>query len=376
MILLLVGLGVLLNVMSLRFLLSLVLVVGTLALAACTKPPPPIAAPPPDLTKGGRYKIGNPYTIKGVTYNPKEEWNYEEVGIASWYGPNFHGRRTANGEFFDQNAISAAHRTLQMPSIVLVENLENNRTLVVRVNDRGPFAHDRILDLSRRGAQLLGFEQKGTALVKVRLLEPESRVIKQISTGERSADSAPELLKITSTPTGQDGAPILEGESVAEEDGISRAGLGVQEEVVEEPLESGAGQDAQAEPEAESITEEPIVEVRGDTEVLLTEEEAAELEAAANSTGNAANQDEFYVQVGSFRSLDNAEALAAELSEFGVASLQEAEVGGIRYHRVRLGPFASTEEASRLAASLAQGGYPSVQIVRQTPPQTQLTAPE
>ena len=370
--------------MSLRLLFSLVLFVGTLVLVGCTKPPPPIAAPPPDLTKGGRYKVGSPYTIKGVTYNPKEEWEYEEVGIASWYGPNFHGRRTANGEFFDQNAISAAHRTLQLPSIVHVENLENNRTLIVRVNDRGPFAHDRILDLSRRAAQLLGFEQKGTALVKVRLLEPESRVIKQISLGERSADSAPALLEITSTPTGQSGETILEGEAVQEEDGISRADFGVQENVVEESLDGGANAEEQVAEEQvaeeqvaeELISEEPIIEVRGDTEVLLSEEEAAALEAEANRTGNPANQDEFYVQVGSFRSRGNAETLAAELSEFGVASLQEAEVGGIRYHRVRLGPFATTEEASDLAARLAQGGYPSVQIVRQAPPQTQLTAPE
>ncbi|MBO6783539.1 MAG: septal ring lytic transglycosylase RlpA family protein, partial [Alphaproteobacteria bacterium] len=105
----------------------------------------------------GRYKIGDPYQIKGVWYYPAEDYQYSETGIASWYGPNFHGKKTANGETYNQNDLTAAHRTLPMPSAVRVTNLENGRSLVVRINDRGPFARGRIIDMSRRGAQLLGF---------------------------------------------------------------------------------------------------------------------------------------------------------------------------------------------------------------------------
>ena len=101
----------------------------------------------PTVAKG-RYKVGTPYQIKNVWYYPKVEYDYDETGIASWYGPNFHQKLTANGEIFDQNAITAAHRTLPMPSIVRVTNLENGRSLIVRINDRGPFAHGRIIDLS------------------------------------------------------------------------------------------------------------------------------------------------------------------------------------------------------------------------------------
>src|SRR5690606_16715705 len=107
----------------------------------------------------------------GVWYYPKEDWEYRETGIASWYGPGFHGRKTANGETYNQMDLTAAHPTLPMPVMVQVTNLENGRSIKVRVNDRGPFANGRIIDLSKRSAQLLGMEQKGTAKVLVEILK-------------------------------------------------------------------------------------------------------------------------------------------------------------------------------------------------------------
>ncbi len=108
----------------------------------------------------GIYKVGQPYQIDGTWYYPAEDWTYDETGIASWYGEQFHGKYTANGEIFDLNALTAAHRTLPMPSVVQVTNLDNGRSIELRVNDRGPYARGRIIDLSRRAAQLLGFEGK------------------------------------------------------------------------------------------------------------------------------------------------------------------------------------------------------------------------
>jgi rare lipoprotein A len=116
---------------------------------------------------GGVYKIGNPYRVAGRWYAPREEPGYDRVGLASWYGADFHGRRTANGEIFDRHALTAAHPTLPMPSYVYVTNVENGRTLLLRVNDRGPYAHDRILDLSQAAARLLGTERQGVARVRV-----------------------------------------------------------------------------------------------------------------------------------------------------------------------------------------------------------------
>jgi rare lipoprotein A len=114
---------------------------------------------------GGVYRVGRPYVVRGRTYVPQENPSHEEVGVASWYGDDFHGRRTANGEIYDQYAFSAAHPTLPMPSYVRVTNLQNNRSVVVRVNDRGPFHSNRVIDLSKRAAQVL--EIRGLGRVRV-----------------------------------------------------------------------------------------------------------------------------------------------------------------------------------------------------------------
>lgn len=119
---------------------------------------------------GGYYKVGNPYKIAGRTYYPKEQPSYNKVGIASWYGEAFHKRKTANGEWYDMNALTAAHPTLPLPSYVRVTNLDNNKSIVVRVNDRGPYAHDRIIDMSKRSAVMLGFQNKGLTKVRVQYL--------------------------------------------------------------------------------------------------------------------------------------------------------------------------------------------------------------
>ena len=118
----------------------------------------------------GYYKIGKPDYLRGGRYFPRHEPDYDRTGIASWYGGQFHGRQTANGEIYDMNAITAAHPTLPLPSLVRVTNLDNGRQLVVRVNDRGPYARNRLIDLSRRSAEILGMRRQGTARVRVQYL--------------------------------------------------------------------------------------------------------------------------------------------------------------------------------------------------------------
>ena len=119
---------------------------------------------------GGRYQVGQPYEVAGLRYTPREDPAYDRVGSASWYGELFHGRRTANGEIYDMDRLSAAHPTLPLPVYARVTNLNNGRSLIVRINDRGPFARDRIIDLSRRSAEVLGFRNHGTATVRVKYL--------------------------------------------------------------------------------------------------------------------------------------------------------------------------------------------------------------
>jgi rare lipoprotein A len=161
---------------------------GALALAGCAQQPPHSseyfpasvygAASPQVVTDnepiphgGGTYLVGRPYTIAGRTYYPNEK-RYVAVGLASWYGDAFHGRRTANGEIFDRNSISAAHPTMPLPSYARVTNLRNRYSMIVRVNDRGPFEPGRIMDVSLRVAEMLDFRRNGTTKVKVEYIGP------------------------------------------------------------------------------------------------------------------------------------------------------------------------------------------------------------
>ena len=128
----------------------------------------------------GRYKVGNPYVINGIRYYPEEDWNYDERGIASWYGggdDDFHGKKTANGEIYNTRDLTAAHKTLPMPSFVKVTNLENGRRVILRINDRGPYVRGRIIDVSQKAAELLGFDDKGTTKIRVQILGKESKKI-------------------------------------------------------------------------------------------------------------------------------------------------------------------------------------------------------
>jgi rare lipoprotein A len=131
----------------------------------------PVVASPaigePPAKGGGSFKIGRPYQQNGQVYVPAEDMSYRAEGIASWYGPDFHGRTTANGEVFDMNGISAAHPTLPMPSYLRVTNLANGRSIIVRVNDRGPYARERVVDVSIGAAKALDFYGQGLTRVRI-----------------------------------------------------------------------------------------------------------------------------------------------------------------------------------------------------------------
>ena len=153
--------------------------VALLAGCAGHAPPPRAAAAPAhhsaaSAAAADRVKIGQPYFVMGHWYTPADDRTYDVTGIASWYGPGFHALSTASGERYDQDAISAAHKTLPLPCFLEVTNLDNGRVLTVRVNDRGPFVDGRIIDLSRRSAQLLGVDRPGTARVRVHRVFPDA----------------------------------------------------------------------------------------------------------------------------------------------------------------------------------------------------------
>ena len=166
---------------------------------------PRVAAAEGPIRKGGGiHKLGQPYQVAGRWYVPRHQPGYDRAGIASWYGADFHGRRTSNGEIYDMNALTAAHPTLPLPSYAYVSNAANGRTILVRVNDRGPYVANREIDLSRASARVLGLERGGTGRVRVRYAGPapldgNDRRERQFLAGrpwsgtERVAAAAPEF---------------------------------------------------------------------------------------------------------------------------------------------------------------------------------------
>jgi rare lipoprotein A len=313
--------------------LALCLLAATLA--ACG------TSPHPSRTGGGQaqaghgiYKVGQPYQIDGTWYYPAEQWDYDETGIASWYGEAFHGKYTANGEVFDLNSLTAAHRTLPMPSVVEVTNLENGRTLDVRVNDRGPYARGRIIDMSRRAAQLLGFEGSGTAKVRVRILVPES--IQVASLAGRNGD-VPDAVKVAAVAT-----PVA---AVAAEALPPAPGV----RVAAAPSPAPPSPVLPAPPPRAVVAPLPAVE----PPPPLPEKVAV---VPIKAT-------QIYIQAGAFARSDNALRLKQRLDGLGSVVVSGAQVNGTNVFRVRLGPLATIDEADQLLSRVVGSGVPEARIV-------------
>ncbi len=304
---------------------------GALAvLAACGPTETRLAGPAAEEPK---YKVGHPYQVAGRWFYPAEVFDYDHTGIASWYGTEFHGRRTANGEVFDMDAVSAAHPTLPMPSLVQVTNLENGRRLTVRINDRGPFARGRIIDLSRRAARLLGFEQRGTARVRVKLLADESRTLKlrsQMRSGAagqvESAEAVPRIkVVVEDLPPSTQTAALDQGVDAATVAPAPRSGAGRRTAVWDAP-------EAPAGPPGELV----VVPTR---------------------------PTQLYVQAGAFNDSGNARRVLARLHRFPGARVSPVIIDGVRYYRVRIGPIASVAKGDQLLARLVRAGYPGAHLV-------------
>lgn len=278
---------------------------------------------------GGHYKVGNPYQIAGVWYYPAVDYDYDETGIASWYGPQFHAKKTANGEIFDMNEVSAAHKTLPLPTMVQVTNLENGRSLKVRINDRGPYAHGRVIDMSRRAAQLLGFEARGTAKVRVTVLSDESRAIAVRLQGDA-------MLASTGSPITVDKAP--------------------KPAVVTESLEAPVG----GGPAPASVSA-PAVKAQ-----TLPEPPRQVAEASPTNDvrqDKASEKTTIYVQAGAFSHFDNANRVKAMLHGIGPVDISTVLVGGRDLFRVRVGPVAGVGEADRILEGVIKAGYPNARII-------------
>ncbi len=252
----------------------------------------------------GRYKVGSPYTIKGKKYYPAVDYNYNKKGVASWYGPNFHGKMTANGEIYNQNDLTAAHKTLPLPSIVRVTNLENGRSLVVRVNDRGPYAHGRIIDMSKRAAELLGFKNNGVAKVRVKVLEQESRVVAQ-----------------------------------AAKQGRDTRGMEI--------------------PMNKASYKSP----KSSKKIITKHAPVMDTPQVSKASYVVAHEQNVFVQVGSFSTREAAMKRSSALDAYGRAQIYPTTMNGRDYYRVRF-PHANLNSANDLLQRLKGDGYQNAILVK------------
>lgn len=300
--------------------------------AAKTAGGPPPAPAEIATAELGAYKVGNPYQIDGTWYYPQTDFQYDETGVASWYGPQFHGKATANGAVFDMNRVTAAHRTLPLPSYVRVTNLDNGRSLEVLVNDRGPFAKNRIIDLSRRSAQLLGFENKGTALVRVEVLADRSRRAQAVAQG-LEPDSGTGTGVAEALP---DSAPVVSVASISAPSGTS-SGTASPSGSIQRPIPANP---TEAEIVAEANAGEPKVEMRP-----------------------VVGTPSIFVQAGAFSRYDNAQRSKALLQSVGPVELSQVQTSASPLFRVRVGPVASVQDADALLAAISNAGFPDARIV-------------
>jgi rare lipoprotein A len=348
---------------------------GGLALAGCAsspREPAPIAAPVAPVTteqgaQSGGFKIGSPYQIDGKWYYPAENYGYVEEGIASWYGQDFQGKRTANGERYDMNSVSAAHPTLPLPSMVKVTNLDNGRVLDVRVNDRGPFHSNRIIDLSRRAAQLLGFYDVGTAHVRVEIDPVESLNLKN----QALQQHPPEMPQIAAAPR----------EAISE---TSLAPIAVVASASEIAPTTAPAASAPADPSVtpSAVTPKPATKsaAAAKTPKKATPKTAAKPPTkSAPKTAAKPKQTEtkiaranpgpevpgIFVQAGAFSDAANAQRLEQQLSSLGNVSIVAATVNNVRLYRVRLGPIADNTAAEALLSRVKASGHPEATVVRE-----------
>jgi rare lipoprotein A len=290
--------------------------------AACATVPATVAPNVQVPSTAGVYKVGEPYEIGDTWYYPREQPDYDETGVASWYGPTFYGKHTADGEIFTADALSAAHRTLPMPVNVRVTNLDNGRSLVVRVNDRGPFAKGRIIDLSERAAKLLGFYAQGTARVRVTYVSRGD-----LPDGGQQLDETPPGIAsaLPAKPTG-----IIQTASL---DPVSGAAVAPAPAPAPGPTTQTASIDT-----GDQVTGRVTIE-----EVLGTTH--------------------LYIQAGAFGNIANAERLRARLSSAGALNISSIDRNGQHLYRVRMGPFDDVKAADAALARVSAAGGTDATIV-------------
>jgi len=252
------------------------------------------------------YKIGKKYNVGGKYYYPKKDLYYNKTGIASWYGPKFHGKLTANGEIYNQYALTAAHKTLPLPSAVKVTNLKNNKSIMLRINDRGPFVNDRIIDLSSKAADILDLKREGTGLVRVQILREKSLYLEKLA----KQGSFPEINDLNET-------------------------------------------------ELPNITIPRKVAVK----IKDTKNQKTVTKKINYNLKNLNKEYKIYIKLASFSSKKNAEIMKKKVSYIDKVKIYKIYKLNKTLYQVKAGPFLSVEKVDQLHSLLLQKGMQGAKII-------------
>lgn len=367
-------------------------------------------------------KVGKPYSVSGTTYTPKYEPNYVEEGIASWYGPDFHERMTASGEQYDQMELTAAHKTLPMPSLVRVTRLDNGRSVEVRVNDRGPFVSGRIIDLSKAAAEEIGLDKVGTTKVRVEYLPQESdqyiasRGLKapwwgdvQYGTAAPTQDVAITSNDLPSTVAAPAPIPVTAPPPAPINSAMPTPTMATNNAIVSEPYPApitpaaptyiAPAQTAVAAPEAleplemaqpapatagtvvqtpiaapapppapmpsfsASVDTSPKAIAQPNSMQMGYTAPVATVAPAAGVAPKEIGKTAYRVQTGSFTNYQNAEHHADSLAEVASPEIRETQVNGKTFYRVSLGPVYDSATAQTILSKVKEMGHPDARLI-------------
>lgn len=341
-----------------------------LLLSACSSTAPSTKAATEICTGTKR-----PYKINGTTYYPQDHYDYEEEGVASWYGPGFHQRPGSCGSIYNQHALTAAHKTLPIPSVVEVTNLENGRQIKLVVNDRGPYVDTRIIDLSKKAAEELGTHGKGLGKVRVRAIPSESKAL---------ATYLKQFGRWGIDPSGRPWDVIYREEIAGKHHDISTESpkervQHIQEEVIEtvihpDKLESKmdhltyrtgeSGKSDLKKSTKDDVPFEAVLEDISREPSAATKKESGQnsaIQVAAKSTSAKKETGVYFVQVGSFVQKTNAHNLTKELTKHGRT---QVVMENANFYTVQLGPFASQDQARKVTNAVLKEGHVGARIAK------------
>ena len=327
---------------------------------------------------GGKYFVGRPYAVAGRWFSPHEQPNYDKTGTASWYGEAFHRRKTSNGEYFDMNTLTAAHATLPLPSYALVTNLENNRQVVVRINDRGPFVGTRVIDLSKKAADVLGYRQKGTAHVRVKLIGPAPQSdsmghMMAMNNALHSGASMTQLAAMSGNTSAKASTMVAQADD-QQDNAPPQGGSYSQQADNQQASDPKWGPDPYANSSDQQVAMDGAPPPSKKSRDRIKQQDFNNADGQGNLQPAAfaappATPEAFVVRVAVFHDLNNARTAFEQVQAAGPARIIRAVGANGPLFRVEVGPLNSKADADAAMTSVQGSGFEDAKMVAAEPQQ-------